>query len=70
MFVPAKTPPAVVAQINAEIAKILNAAEVKAKLVPQGMDITTGSPRELAQIIQADYARWGKLIREAGVKPE
>jgi tripartite-type tricarboxylate transporter receptor subunit TctC len=70
MFVPAKTPPAVVGQINAEIAKILNAAEVKAKLVPQGMDIATGSPRELAQIIQADYARWGKLIREAGVKPE
>ena len=42
MFVPAKTPPEVVAKINAEISRILNSAEVKAKLVPQGMDIATG----------------------------
>jgi tripartite-type tricarboxylate transporter receptor subunit TctC len=70
MFVPAKTPPAIVAQINGEIAKILNSAEVKSKLVPQGMDIATGSPEQLAQIIREDYERWGKLIRDAGVKPE
>jgi tripartite-type tricarboxylate transporter receptor subunit TctC len=70
MFVPAKTPPAIVAQINAEIARILNSAEVKSKLVPQGMDIATGSPGELAQVIREDYERWGKLIRDAGVKPE
>ena len=44
--------------------------EVKAKLVPQGMDIATGTPEELASIIRADDARWGKLIRDAGIKPE
>ena len=70
MFVPAKTPPEVVAKINAEISRILNSAEVKAKLVPQGMDITTGSPEQLARIIRDDDARWGKVIRDAGVKPE
>jgi tripartite-type tricarboxylate transporter receptor subunit TctC len=70
MFVPAKTPPEIVAKINAEIARILNSAEVKAKLVPQGMDIATGSPEELARIIREDDARWGKVIRDAGVKPE
>jgi tripartite-type tricarboxylate transporter receptor subunit TctC len=70
MFVPAKTPPEIVARINAEIARILNGPEVKAKLVPQGMDIATGSPEELARIIRDDDARWGKVIRDAGVKPE
>jgi tripartite-type tricarboxylate transporter receptor subunit TctC len=70
MFVPAKTPPEIVAKINAEISRILNSAEVKAKLVPQGMDIATGSPAELAKIIRDDDARWGKVIRDAGIKPE
>jgi tripartite-type tricarboxylate transporter receptor subunit TctC len=70
MFVPAKTPPAVVAQINAEIAKILNSAEVKSKLVPQGMDIATGTPSELAGIIRDDFAHWGRVLREAGVRAE
>jgi len=70
MFVPAKTPPEIVARINAEIARILNSPEVKAKLVPQGMDIATGSPDELARIIREDDARWGKVIRDAGIKPE
>jgi tripartite-type tricarboxylate transporter receptor subunit TctC len=70
MFVPAKTPPEVVAKINTEISRILNSQEVKAKLVPQGMDIATGSPEALARIIREDDARWGKVIRDAGVKPE
>jgi tripartite-type tricarboxylate transporter receptor subunit TctC len=59
-----------VARINAEISRILNSAEVKAKLVPQGMDIATGTPAELTKIIRDDDARWGKLIRDAGIKPE
>ena len=70
MFVPAKTPPDIVARINAEIARILNGPDVKARLVPQGMDIATGSPEELARVIREDDARWGKVIRDAGIKPE
>jgi tripartite-type tricarboxylate transporter receptor subunit TctC len=70
MFVPAKTPPEIVARINAEITRILSSAEVKAKLVPQGMDLATGSPAELARIIRDDHAHWGKVLREAGVRAE
>jgi len=70
LFVPAKTPPEIIAKINAEAARIVNAPEVKARLVPQGMDIATGSPEELARIIRDDHARWGKVIREAGIKVE
>jgi tripartite-type tricarboxylate transporter receptor subunit TctC len=70
LFVPAKTPPEIIARINTETAKIVNSPEVKARLVPQGMDIATGSPADLAAIIRDDNARWGKVIRDAGIKPE
>ena len=70
LFVPAKTPPDIVGKINSEVTRILNAPEVKARLVPQGMDISTGTPQELDRIIRADYARWGKVMRDAGIKGE
>jgi tripartite-type tricarboxylate transporter receptor subunit TctC len=59
-----------VARINREAARILGSAEVKARLVPQGMDLTTSSPEELAALIRQEYASWGKVIREAGIKGE
>jgi tripartite-type tricarboxylate transporter receptor subunit TctC len=70
MFVPGKTPPEIVAKINAEISRVLNAAETKARLVPQGMDIATGSPAQLKDIISSDYAQWGKVMGTAGIKGE
>src|SRR5919106_2590397 len=70
LFVPAKTPPEIIVRINNEVAKIMNSPEVKARLVPQGMDIATGSPDALARIVREDHARWGKVIRDAGIKPE
>ena len=70
MFVPGKTPPDVIAKINGEISKVLNSAEVKARLVPQGMDIATGPPSELKSIIASDYAQWGKVMSTAGIKGE
>jgi tripartite-type tricarboxylate transporter receptor subunit TctC len=70
LFVPAKTPPEVIAKVNAEVNRILALPDVKARLVPQGIDLATGSPDDLAKLIREDYARWGKVIREAGVKPE
>jgi tripartite-type tricarboxylate transporter receptor subunit TctC len=70
LFVPAKTPPEIVARVNAEVRKILNSPEVKARLVPQGMDLVTGSPEDLAALIRQEYAAWGKVIRDGGIKAE
>jgi tripartite-type tricarboxylate transporter receptor subunit TctC len=52
------------------VARIMNSPEVKARLVPQGMDISTGSPDDLAKIIRDDHAHWGKVLRGAGVRAE
>jgi len=70
LFVPGKTPPEIISRIGGEVARVVNSAEVRARLVPQGIDLATGSPAELASLIREDSARWGKLMREAGVKPE
>jgi tripartite-type tricarboxylate transporter receptor subunit TctC len=68
IFVPAKTPPDVVKKINSGIAGVLNDAQVKAKLEPQGMELTTNSPADLARLIRQDHAKWGKVIKEANIR--
>ena len=67
---PAKTPPELIAKVNPDVTRILGLPEVRARLVPQGIDLSTGSPEELANLIREDHARWGTVIREAGVKEE
>lgn len=70
LFLPAKTPAEVVSRIHAEATKIVNAPELKSKLGAQGIMIETNSPAEFARAIREDNARWGKVIREAGIKGE
>jgi tripartite-type tricarboxylate transporter receptor subunit TctC len=70
LFVPAKTPAPVVQRIHSEVTKIVNGAELKSKLGAQGIVIDTNSPEEFARFIREDHARWGKVIREAGIKGE
>ena len=67
---PAKVPSSIVTKVSADIARVLNVPEIKAKLGPQGVDVVTSSPRELAQLIREDYARWGKIIKAAGIKAD
>ena len=67
---PAKVPAPIVTKAAADIARVLNVPEIKAKLGPQGVDVVTSSPQSLAQLIRDDYARWGKIIKAAGIKAE
>jgi tripartite-type tricarboxylate transporter receptor subunit TctC len=70
IFVPAKTPPDIVKKVNAEVARVLGSPDVKSKLEPQGIELVTNSPAELAKLIHADYAKWGKVIKEANIRGE
>lgn len=65
---PANVPAPIVTKVSKGIAQVLNVPEVKAKLAPQGVDIETSSPQDLARLIRADYERWGKIIKAAGIK--
>ena len=68
MLAPARTPENIIRQINAEVAKVMIRADIKEKLVAAGTDAMSTSPEEFAAIIQADMAKWGKVIREAGIR--
>ena len=68
MLAPARTPDAIIRQINAEVAKVMTRADIKEKLVAAGTDAMSTSPEEFAAIIQADMAKWGKVIRDAGIR--
>jgi tripartite-type tricarboxylate transporter receptor subunit TctC len=65
---PAKASPAIVARINREVVEIVTAAETRGALDKQGVVVGTGTPEQLARRIRDDVARWGTIIREAGIK--
>ena len=68
LFAPARTPDPVIRQLNQEIARIMTRPEVKEKLVAAGTDAMATTPEEFAATIQSEMAKWGKLIREAGIR--
>jgi tripartite-type tricarboxylate transporter receptor subunit TctC len=68
LFMPAKVPQDIVAKVNGEVVRILNGAELKARLGAQGIELVTSSPAEFARFIREDNARWGRIIKEAGIK--
>lgn len=68
--VPAKTPPQIVARLHREITAILRGPEVKKTIVSQGGDMVGSTPGEFAKLLRDDMARIGKLVKEAGLKPE
>lgn len=67
-FAPAKTPSALIARLNKEIVSVLNAAEVKEKLFNTGAEVVGSSPEDLLAAGRADMARWGKVIKDAGIR--
>jgi tripartite-type tricarboxylate transporter receptor subunit TctC len=67
---PAKTPPEVVARLNAELSKALRQPDAQARITSEGAEILAGTPAEFGDYIKAEIVRFGKVIRDAGVKPE
>ena len=67
---PARTPPDVVARLNAEIRAILESAEAREKLLAAGLEPAPNTAEEFAEVIRSETQRWAKAIRETGVKPD
>jgi tripartite-type tricarboxylate transporter receptor subunit TctC len=70
VMAPAGTPKEIVARLNAEIRKALADPEVRDRLRDQGLTVRGTSPDELAAATREQLARYGRLIREAGIKGE
>ena len=66
----AKTPAAVVGQINRDVNRILAASEVRQQLQEQGFDVIGGTTAEFEHVIEADTAKFAKVIRDAGIRAD
>jgi tripartite-type tricarboxylate transporter receptor subunit TctC len=69
-LVPAKTPPAIVAKLQAAFAKVLAMPEIRQKLLAQGAEATSSTSEEFDRLIRDELAKWDYVIREAKIKPE
>jgi tripartite-type tricarboxylate transporter receptor subunit TctC len=70
MLAPAKTPPAIVKRMNAEVVKALNEPDVRKRLADLGAVPAPTSPEEFRKILRNEGERWGKLIRDKNIRAD
>jgi len=71
IFAPSATPKPILDKFHGELVKALKLPDLRAQLTDQlGMDLVGSSPGELQKFVVAEIARWGKVVKEHGIKPE
>jgi tripartite-type tricarboxylate transporter receptor subunit TctC len=70
MWVPAKTPPAIIARLNQEIQRYLNHREVQDEYLSRGSEVVGGTPDVLGSFVRNDIDSMSRVIREAGIKED
>ncbi len=70
LFAPIGTPAPIIARLNAEVNKVLQAPDVIERVTAQGVSVAGGSSEAFAAFVRADYERWGRVVKESGVKLE
>ena len=70
LFAPAGTPAEIVARLNRELARIMQAPESRAALSAMAAEGITASPQEFAAQLTRDRERFGVIVREAGIRAE
>jgi len=67
---PATTPKEIVARLNTDVVRVLHAPEVREKITALAATVVGNSSAEFGERVRADSVKWGRLIREANIKPE
>ena len=70
LIAPAATPRDIINRLSSEVARYGQSPEIRRRLAEQAMELVTSTPEEFSAIIKADIAKWGKIIREMGIKPD
>jgi tripartite-type tricarboxylate transporter receptor subunit TctC len=70
LLAPAGTPPEIVQKLNAEVAKLMASADTKKALFDAGVEPTPSTPQEMNTYLAQELERWGKVVKDAGVKLE
>lgn len=64
---PARTPAAIVRRLNGDIVRVLDQPEVKQRFLSAGIESGSSTPAELAATVKSDNAKWGAVIKKAGI---
>jgi tripartite-type tricarboxylate transporter receptor subunit TctC len=70
IFAPAKTPRVVIDKLHSDIVKVLNAPDVRERLVAVGSDPVGSTPEEFQRFVKQELARWGQVIRDNNIRGE
>jgi tripartite-type tricarboxylate transporter receptor subunit TctC len=68
LLAPVNTPKEIVLKLNAELAQILNAADTQKALAQAGVVASPSSPEVMGDLMASELNRWGKIIKETGMK--
>jgi tripartite-type tricarboxylate transporter receptor subunit TctC len=67
-FAPARTPPAIVARLQKEVARVVRLPDVREGLAKLGVDPVGGSPEELGRVLARDIEKWTAVARAANIR--
>jgi tripartite-type tricarboxylate transporter receptor subunit TctC len=70
LFVPAKTPAALIVKLNHDVQEAVNSVEYRERLTTLDMQPRVSTPQELSNYLKSDLAKWAKVVKDAGIKPE
>ena len=68
--VAARTPPAIVKKLHADIVRVLDMPDVRERLSVQGVDVAGTTPAEFEKFLRDEVVRWGKAVKQSGAKPD
>ena len=69
VLAPARTPAAVIARLNAEIAAIQRTPDFQVKLAQNAFEVMSGSPQQASVYLKGELVKWAKIIKETGATP-
>ena len=70
LYVPARTPPAVIGKLTRHVNGLLKSPDVADTLRKQGLLATGGTPATLGQLTKSDLERWAKVVQDAKIQPD
>ncbi len=70
VFAPAGTPPAIVQRLSQEMTRAIQRPEAKERLFNAGVEGMGGTPEQFAAVLKGEMAKWGKVIKDAGIRSE
>jgi tripartite-type tricarboxylate transporter receptor subunit TctC len=68
ILAPAKTPPAIVARMNAEVTKLLRDPQMREKMANQGMNIVASTPEAFGKFIDEQSVKWAKVVKDNNIR--